>query len=140
VSSRDTNTLRRAKHMISGIESAEEMTGAVEGNVPLESMQSRSPPSPAYSLISENEDQEELQARLRRAMMEVMRDKVPDQGDSLSSQPDLALILRSLSNSASLPPAKVGTLQEQNQGQSKDRGEELHRLWHMRAQVSLRCH
>ncbi|KIY00500.1 uncharacterized protein Z520_04185 [Fonsecaea multimorphosa CBS 102226] len=78
--------------------STAQLIAAIESTLPLESMRSRSPPSPSYSPISENEDLEELQARLRGPMMDRMRSKMPDQGKSLALQSELALDLSSLSN------------------------------------------
>ncbi|EXJ72746.1 uncharacterized protein A1O5_03893 [Cladophialophora psammophila CBS 110553] len=104
-----TKSPAKSNHVISSIEPADELAGMFENTALLETMDPRSPLSPSYSPISENENSEEFQARLRGPMTRRMRVKVPGQEDDLSLQPDLALTLSSLLNFDFQPPLELAT-------------------------------
>ncbi|KIW96141.1 uncharacterized protein Z519_03208 [Cladophialophora bantiana CBS 173.52] len=93
--SRETNSPTESNHVIPSIEPADTLARMFENTALLDTMDPRSPLSPSYSPISENENSEEFQARLRGPMTRRMRVKVPGQEDNLSLQPDLALTLNS---------------------------------------------
>ncbi|OAP58329.1 hypothetical protein AYL99_07419 [Fonsecaea erecta] len=121
MSASETDTLSKAKHIISSIELTRKTTGTTKDTIPVESMKPRPLRSPSYSPISENEDLEEFQVRLRGPMTDSMRGKVPDQYANLSSQSDLSHILSSLSNPAVFCPAKPDVLSKDKQGQREGR-------------------
>ncbi|KIW78748.1 hypothetical protein Z517_08587 [Fonsecaea pedrosoi CBS 271.37] len=81
----------KVKDETSNVESATAMTGTLEGTGPPEILESRSPVSPSWSPISENEDLQDFQARLRGSPMHRTRGEVPDPSDGLSSHPGFAL-------------------------------------------------